>query len=304
MGERLNGKVAVVTGSGRGIGRGEALAMAQEGAKIVVNDIGAGPDGSGQDGSPAHLVVEEIRSMGGEAVANYDSVTTERGGANIIQTAIDNFGQIDILVNNAGILRDKMVFNMTDEEWDSVIKVHLYGHFFTTKHAAIHFRKQRSGRIINTSSISGLGASFGQCNYGAAKEGIIGFTRQVAGDLGRYGVTCNAIRPAAATRLSYTEELVQAWRKAGVPEHLIAGLASLKPEDISPLVVWLASGDAYNVNGRTFYVETGKVALYSEPVEEKALFKSGAFTTDELFAAMPKTLAKDLKNPHPPKEQY
>jgi len=302
VGDRLKGKVAIVTGAGRGIGRGEALALASEGAKVVVNDLGGTADGGGASGSPADEVVAEIKKMGGEAVANYDSVTTMQGGENIIKTAVDAFGRLDILVNNAGILRDKMVFNMTEEEWDIIMKVHLYGHFFTTKHACALFRQQRSGRIINTSSAAGLGATFGQANYGAAKEGIVGFTRQVARDMGRYGVTCNAIRPNAGTRLTLSDQLKEAWKKAGM-EAAIERMEHMGPEDIAPLVVWLASDDAANVNGRTFFVETGRVSLYSEPVEEKTLVKVGGWTIDELFNFMPTTLAAGLVNPAAPKQE-
>ncbi|MBM3150540.1 MAG: SDR family NAD(P)-dependent oxidoreductase, partial [Chloroflexi bacterium] len=198
MSKRLAGKVAVVTGSGRGIGRAEALALAAEGAKVIVNDLGSASDGSGTSHSPADEVVAEIKKLGSDAVANYDSVATPEGGENIIKTAIDKFGRLDILVNNAGILRDRMVFNMSEEEWDLVMKVHLYGTFHCTKPACVIFRQQRSGRIINTSSIAGLG-NMGQANYSAAKEGIVGFTRTVARDMGKYGVTCNAIRPNAGT---------------------------------------------------------------------------------------------------------
>jgi len=302
VGDRLKGKVAIVTGAGRGIGRGEALALASEGAKVVVNDLGGTADGGGTSASPADEVVAEIKKMGGEAVANYDSVTTMQGGENIIKTAVDAFGRLDILVNNAGILRDKMVFNMTEEEWDIIMKVHLYGHFFTTKHACALFRQQRSGRIINTSSAAGLGATFGQANYGAAKEGIVGFTRQVARDMGRYGVTCNAIRPNAGTRLTLSDQLKEAWKKAGM-EAAIERMEHMGPEDIAPLVVWLASDDAANVNGRTFFVETGRVSLYSEPVEEKTLVKVGGWTIDELFNFMPTTLAAGLVNPAAPKQE-
>ena len=212
MGDRLKGKVAVVTGAGRGLGRCHALALAAEGAKVVINDLGGAVDGTGADKSPADEVVAEIKKMGGEAVANYDSVATMEGGEKIIKAAIDNFGRLDILVNNAGVLRDRMIFNMTEEEWDTVISVHLKGHFACTKHACIIFRQQRSGRIINTSSEAGLG-NMGQANYSAAKEGIVGFTRTVARDMGRYGVTCNAIRPRAATRMTVTPELQAAWEK-------------------------------------------------------------------------------------------
>jgi len=300
--ERLKDKVAIVTGSGRGIGRGEALALASEGARIVVNDVGSDSSGRGFDPGPADRVVDEIRNAGGEAVANYDSVAVPEGGEAIIQAAIDAFGRLDILVNNAGILRDRMVFNMSTEEFDEVIKVHLYGHFHTTRPACTIFREQRSGRIINTSSLAGLlGFTFGQANYGAAKEGIVGLTRQVACDMGRYGVTCNAIRPNAGTRMTLNDEIKEAFTKAGHPE-TIEILERLNPDDIAALVVWLASDDAAHVNGRVFLSETGRIALYSEPVEQKALVKDGGFTIDELFASMPHTLARDIVNPSPPKK--
>ena len=262
---------------------------------MVVNDLGGAPDGSGSDRSPADVVVEEIRKQGGQAVANYDSVSTAQGGEGIVATAIDTFGRIDILVNNAGILRDRMIYNMTEEEWDTVIKVHLYGHFFTTKHACVHFRQQRSGRIINTSSGAGLGETFGQANYGAAKEGIIGLTRQVAKDMGRYGVTSNAIRPCATTRLSVTDDLISAWQQAGMQE-AIEAYKGWKAEDIATLVVWLASDAAANVNGRTFFVATGEIALYSEPVKERTLVRDGPFTVDEIFKSMPSALTRDFVN--------
>ena len=303
MGDRLKGKVAIVTGAGGGIGRGHALALASEGAKLVVNDLGGAVDGSGSSSSAASKVAEEIKAAGGEAVANHDSVTSVEGGENIIKTAVDAFGKLDILVNNAGILRDRMVFNMSPEEWDSVLKVHLYGHFNTTRPACVLFRQQRSGRIINTSSTSGLG-NRGQSNYAAAKEGIVGFTRTVAIEMGRYGVTCNAIRPNAGTRMTMSDDMKQAAERSGRGE-LVKYMESMKPEDIAPLIVWLASDDSANVNGRTFFVQTGRIALFSEPVQEKVIEKQGGFTIDELFEKMPKTLADGLVNaspPEPPKE--
>ena len=303
MGDRLKGKVAVVTGAGGGIGRGHSLALASEGAKVVVNDLGGAVDGSGSSSSAADKVVAEIKAAGGEAVANHDSVTSVEGGENIIKTAVDTFGKLDILVNNAGILRDRMVFNMSPEEWDSVLKVHLYGHFNTTRPACVLFRQQRSGRIINTSSTSGLG-NRGQSNYAAAKEGIVGFTRTVAIEMGRYGVTCNAIRPNAGTRMTMSDDMKQAAERSGRGE-IVKYMESMKPEDIAPLIVWLASDDSANVNGRTFFVQTGRIALYSEPVQEKVIEKQGGFTIDELFEKMPKTLADGLVNlspPEPPKE--
>jgi len=299
MADRLKGKVAIVTGAGRGIGRGEALALASEGAKVVVNDLGGAADGSGGATSPADEVVAEIKKMGGEAVANYESVATPEGGESIVKTAIDAFGKLDILVNNAGILRDTMVFNMTEEQWDFVLKVHLYGHFHTIKPASVLFRQQRSGRIINTSSSAGLGGTFGQANYGAAKEGIVGLTRKVAQDLGRYGITCNAIRPNAGTRLTMSDDMKQSLKRAG-REDTIKILESFRPEDIAPLIVWLASDDSAHVNGRTFFVQTGIVALYSEPIHEKAILKQGGWTIDELFRYMPTTLAAGLVNIYPP----
>jgi NAD(P)-dependent dehydrogenase (short-subunit alcohol dehydrogenase family) len=298
MGNKLKGKIAIVTGAGGGIGRGEALALASEGAKVVVNDLGGAVDGTGSSKRAADLVVNEIKNAGGEAVANYDSVTTAEGGENIIKTAIDAFGRLDILVNNAGILRDRMIFNMSPEEWDAVIKVHLYGHFNTIRPACVLFRQQRSGRIINTASLSGLG-NRGQANYSAAKEGIVGFTRTIALDMGKYGVTCNAIRPNAGTRMTMSDDMKQAWERAGRGE-IIRYMESMKPEDIAPLVVWLASDDAAHVNGRTFFAETGRIGLFPEPVQEKMILKQGGFTIDELFSMMPRTLAQGLINPAPP----
>ncbi len=306
MGDRLNGRVAVVTGAGRGVGRGIALALAEEGAKVVVNDLGGGPDGTGASTSPADDVVAEIRSRGGEAVTNYDSVATVEGGKNIIKTAIDNFGKIDILINNAGILRDRMVFNMAPEEWDAVLKVHLYGHFNCTKPAAVLMKQQRSGRIVNMSSASGLGNA-GQANYSAAKEGIIGFTRTVARDLGRYGVTCNAIRPAAGTRLTLSPEMAEASRRRD--ERVAAGQEAARraaagdiadPDDVAPFAVWLCTDAAADVNGYDFYVRGGHVGLYSQPTQIKIIYKEGRWTLDELDRLVPTSLAAGLVNPAPP----
>ena len=307
MGDRLKGKVAVVTGAGRGIGRGEALLLAQEGAKVVVNDLGGAADGTGADKSPADEVVAEIKKAGGEAVANYDTVVTMDGGERIIKTAIDTFGKIDILVNNAGVLRDRMVFNMTEEEWDTVINVHLKGHFTTTKFACIAMRQQRSGRIVNTASASGLG-NMGQANYSAAKEGIVGFTRTVARDMGRYGLTCNAIRPGAATRMTMTPELMAAWEKrkttlgdSGLPSGDMPDLAAMAPEAVAPIVVFLCTDEAANINGCTFDTHGGDIGLYSEPTVIKSIHKDGIWTLDELCKLIPNTLAQGLVNPSPPK---
>jgi len=308
MGERLKGKVAIVTGAGRGLGRCYALDLAAEGAKVVVNDLGGAADGTGADRSPADEVVAEIKKMGGEAVANYDTVATMEGGEWIIKTAIDSFGRLDILVNNAGILRDRMIFNMTEEEWDSIMAVHLKGHFTCTKFACTVFRQQRSGRIINTSSIAGLG-NMGQANYSAAKEGIVGFTRTVARDMGRYGVTCNVIRPRAATRLTLTPELKAAWEKRAAAGLAGAGtgMASMPvippPEAVSPLVVFLCTDEAANINGYTFNVGGGEIHLMTDPTPMRTIYKEGIWTVDELCEVVPKSLAVGLVNPSPPQTQ-
>ena len=308
MGQRLKDKVAIVTGSGRGIGRGVALALAAEGAKVVVNDLGGATDGTGSSTAPADEVVEEIKSRGGMAVANYNNVTDFKAAENIIKAAIDNFGRLDILVNNAGIIRDRMIFNMAEEDWDAVIAVHLKGHFNCTRHACVLFRQQRSGRIINMSSEAGLGNA-GQANYSAVKEGIVGFTRTVARDMGRYGVTCNAIYPRADTRMTTGPELQAALeRKAasGMGGPTIDPKLRLtqprNPEDIGPFVAYLATDEAANINGYVFGVSGGRVTLFSIPQEIRGIYKDGSWTVDELVELVPSTLALELVNPAPPKQ--
>jgi NAD(P)-dependent dehydrogenase (short-subunit alcohol dehydrogenase family) len=301
----LDGKVVVITGAGRGLGRAEALLFASEGAKVVINDLGGGADGSGGASAPADEVVAEIKKMGGEAAANYDSVATWKGGEGIINTAVQSFGRIDVLVNNAGILRDRMVFNMSEDEWDIIQKVHLYGHFYCTRAATAHMRQQRYGRIINTSSQAGLG-NMGQANYSAAKEGIVGFTRTVAMDMAKYGVTCNCIRPIAATRLTLTPELQAAMEKkskeagGGLGLDIGAELKKMAPEHIAPLVVYLATDAAANVNGRTFFVGGGEVGLYSEPAIISSIFKDGVWTVKELVDIMPKGITRGFPPAPPP----
>ena len=290
MDPKLEGKVALVTGSGQGIGRAIALELARQGAKVVTNSRRPGTEGGDADST-----AQEIAGIGGQATACYADVSDFDDAGRLVKTAADAFGRLDILVNNAGIVRDHLVFNMTEEEWDTVIKVHLYGHFYMIRHACNIFRRQRHGRIINTSSIAGLGLTIGQANYAAAKEGIVGLTRMVARDMARLGVTCNCIRPNAGTRLTLSDEIKAAWTKSGM-EQAIRQLEQFRPEDVAPLVVWLASDDAANVNGRIFAVQTGKIALYSEPIEERTITATGSWTTDDVFARLP-TIVGDLTNP-------
>ena len=311
MAGRLEGKVAIVTGAGRGIGRGEALLLAEEGAKVVVNDLGGSEAGEGADARPADEVMAEIVAAGGEAVANYDSVATMEGGERIVQTALDSFGRLDILINNAGILRDRMVFNMSEAEWDSVIAVHLKGHFTTTKHASIVFRQQRSGRIVNTGSESGLG-NMGQANYAAAKEGIVGLTRTLALDLGRYGVTANAIRPRAGTRLTLSPELREAMQRARASrqggdgggsetgaEEAVSQIDALAPEMVAPLVVYLCTDSAANVNGRDFVVGGDEVSLMTMPTKQATIHREGGWDLASLERVFPRVIGADLTNPAP-----
>jgi NAD(P)-dependent dehydrogenase (short-subunit alcohol dehydrogenase family) len=304
--DRLTGRVAVVTGAGRGIGKGEAMALAAEGAAVVVNDYGGSAGGEGSDEGPAHEVVAEIKAKGGKAVANTANVADYEGAGSIIKQALDEFGRLDILVNNAGILRDRMIFNMSEDEWDIVLAVHLKGTFNTIKHASVLFRQQRSGRIINTSSESGLGNA-GQANYSAAKEGIIGLTRTIARDLGRYNVTCNAIRPRAATRLTISPEM-EAARQAAIArgEQRAGGMGGgMDPNAISALIVYLASDAAQNVNGRDFLIWGNEVGLYSLPeIESRAFARGEAWSVDEMFDLFPRTIGRQLRNAFgPPPEQ-
>ena len=269
----LDGKVAIVTGAGGGLGRCHALAFAKEGAKVVVNDYGVARDGSGPGTTMADSVVKEIRAAGGEAAANYESVATMAGAQAIVQTAVDAFGRVDILVNNAGILRDKTLLKMDEAMWDTVIAVHLKGTFAVTQAAARRMVEQiqagttQGGRIINTSSASGLIGNFGQANYGAAKAGIAGFTRVAAIEFAKHGITVNAIVPVAKTRM--TEGL------SSVPD-------DFGPEKVSPLVVFLASDLAKDVTGRAFGIRGREILEYKYKITDGARATGDAWTAQEV----------------------
>jgi NAD(P)-dependent dehydrogenase (short-subunit alcohol dehydrogenase family) len=262
MGLICDGRVVVITGAGRGIGKGHALEFARQGAKVVVNDIGAELDGSGGSTGPAGEVVTEIRDLGGEAIANGDDISTWDGGANLVKAAIEAFGDINVVVNNAGVVRDRMFANAAEDEWDLTMQVHLKGHFVASRHAAAYWRDrakagdQVEGRIINTTSGAGLLGSIGQAAYSAAKGGIISLTLVQAAELARYGVTANAIAPAARTRM--TEKVFADTMAA--PDQPDA-FDEMAPDNVAPLVAWLGSVDSAGVTGRVFEVEAGKVSI-------------------------------------------
>jgi NAD(P)-dependent dehydrogenase (short-subunit alcohol dehydrogenase family) len=278
----LDGRIAVITGAGRGIGRAHALLFAREGAKVVVNDRGGAEDGSGADAGPAHEVVAEIKALGGEAIANADNVADFAGAERMIQAAIDTFGDLHVLVNNAGILRDRMLVNMTEAEWDDVIRVHLKGHFAPLHFAAVYWREQaKAGRpvnaaVVNTSSTSGLFNNPGQANYGAAKTGITSLTIIAQKELDRYGVRVNAIAPSAFTRLIATIPGREAPEETGE-------WSPQDPANISPFVAYLCTSDC-PIKGRVFLVRGGDVYLFQPFAIIDEIHKDGQWTIDELKA--------------------
>ncbi|MEM2866198.1 MAG: SDR family oxidoreductase [Candidatus Hadarchaeales archaeon] len=295
----LGGKVAIVTGAGRGLGREEALELARHGAKVVVNDVGGGFDGKGEHHGPADEVVEEIRRMGGEAVPNYESVSDFEGARRIVEEAVESFGRLDILVNNAGILRDRMIFNMSEEEWDAVINVHLKGTFNCTRHACAYWREQHkagkpiSGRIINTASDAGLLYNPGQSNYGAAKAGIVAFTLIVAKEMEKYGVTANVIVPLARTRLT-TEATPSMAPLMSTPEEMEKrfGFDVLAPGNAAPLVAFLASDQASGITGKVIRIVGGTVWVLDGWRSPQKASKKGRWSAEELARVLPELLKK------------
>jgi len=275
---RLDGRVAIVTGAGRGIGRSVATLLASEGAAVVVNDLGAALDGSGRDTGPAGQAADEISAAGGKAVANGADVSDHAAAEQLIGTAIEQFGRLDVLVNVAGILRDRMVFNMTEQEWDDVIRVHLRGTFNTTKFAAAYWRSLRDAsaqnRIVNFTSVSGLHGAPGQPNYAAAKMGIVGLTYSSANALGQYGVTVNAISPGAATRMTDSVPTERRRTRASADEW--------SPDNVAPVVAYLASEQSGWITGRIVHSSGYEIALYSNPEPVVRLIGTGPWDPDAL----------------------
>lgn len=289
---QLDGRVAIITGAARGLGREYALLLASEGASVVVNDVGSGADGQGRDEEAAQAVVDEITAAGGQAIANTEDVTDWQAGQRLIRAAVDAFGDLHVLVNNAGMLRDRMLVNMSEEEWDSVISVHLKGHFVPTRHAAGYWRAQtKAGHpvdasIINTSSTSGLHGNPGQINYGAAKAGIAAMTVIAAQELSRYGIRVNAVAPAARTRL--TESTPGLGEMVAVPTEA-ARFDEWDPANVSPLVAWLASASC-KVSGRVFYAFGGTIQPMTGWVRDPGISRTGPWTMEAIAEELPPTL--------------
>ncbi len=302
MAKRLEGKSAVVTGAGRGIGRAVSLELAKQGAKVVVCDLGGSKSGEGADAGPAQQVVAEIKKAGGTAIANGENVTDFAAAERIIKTCVDSFGKIDILVNCAGILRDRMTFNMTEQEWDAVIAVHLKGMFNMCRHASKLMREQKWGRIVSTTSDAWRGAP-GQGNYSAAKGGIVSLTYTLAGELGKYNCTVNAIAPIAATRLTMDDEVkarfTRAYESGMMNKEQYDEVMNMPgPEYVSPVVAYLCSEEGKIFNGKVIGVQGGRVAVYSKPYEIAGLYrdarKEGPWTVDEIAKLAPTLAAVPL----------
>ncbi len=303
MGNRLKNKVAIVTGSGQGIGLAIAIAFAREGAIVITNNRT-----QGTEGGDAGTAAEQIKSIGGEAMPFFGNVAEFGVAEQIVKTAKDTYGRLDILVNNAGSDRPHMIWNMTEEEWDISVESFLKGSFNTSRFACGLMREQKWGRIINTTSTAWLG-TVGHCNYGAAKAGIVGLTRAVAREMGRYNVTCNAYAPTASTRFSASEDI-----QAGFKKRYEAGLMTREryeeltnlpdPMTLTPFLIYLCTDEAAEINGQVFDVTGGNIAMYSEPVKQKAIDKKeGLWTVDELIKLVPTILYEGYKNPAPPSKE-
>lgn len=273
MGNMLQDKVVVVTGAGGGIGRDIALAMAREGARVVVNDIGASLSGEGRDAGPAQQVVDEIRAAGGQAVANTDSVSEAAAAARIVDCAVQSFGRVDVVVNNAGILRDRFFHKMSAEEWDAVIKVHLYGSFYVSRAAAPHFKDQNAGCFVHMTSTSGLVGNFGQANYAAAKLGIAALSKSIALDMQKFNVRSNCISPFAYSRMIGSIPTETPEEQARVER-----IKQMTPAKIAPLAVCLASDAAREVNGQIFAVRNNEIFLMSQPRPVRSVHRSEGWT--------------------------
>ena len=319
MGKRLEGRVAIVTGAGRGIGRSVALLLAEEGASVVVNDLGGTVDGTGASSGPAEEVAKEIRDTGGAAIASTESVAEFDTAGKTVQMAIDNFGRVDALCHVAGILRDRMVFNMTEEEWDGVLQVHLYGAFNMVRNVVPHMINQKYGRIVLFSSGSGLGAS-GQANYASAKEGMVGFTRALTRELAQFGITVNAVYPGANTRMAATvpestRQLRQQMAAAAVatatateetPAMVQGVVRDQEPEEAmdagnnAPKAVYLCSEAGGSISGQVIGTSGWPMTLYSPRHVVRSIHKNGRWTLDELDRLMPISLGAGLVNPVPP----
>jgi NAD(P)-dependent dehydrogenase (short-subunit alcohol dehydrogenase family) len=283
MGVMLEGKVVVVTGAGGGIGRDIALQCAAQGARVVVNDIGASVAGEGSDAGPAQRVVDEIRAAGGQAAANTDSVADAAGAGRIVQAALDGFGRIDAVVNNAGILRDRFFHKMSLDEWDAVIKVHLYGAFHVSRAAATHFKEQGSGAYVHMTSTSGLIGNFGQANYSAAKLGLVALSKSIALDMLKFGVRSNCLAPFAWSRMIGAIPTDTPEQQARV-----ARIQQMTPAKIAPLAVYLASDAAKDVNGQIFAVRNNEIFLISQPRPERSVHRSEGWTPETVAShAMP-----------------
>lgn len=305
----LEGRAGIVTGAGRGIGREVALLLAREGANVIVNDPGVGRGGEDMDEKPADEVVAAIAEGGGQAMANYDSVAEYDSAGRMVQQCVETYGKIDFLVNVAGMLRERMIWNMTEEDFDQVILVHLKGHWNMCHHAIKAMRSARYGRIVNFSSDAFKG-SVGQCNYAAAKAGIIGLTRSIAREAGRYGITANAMCPLAATRMTVNDAVIAGWKRrldAGLltQAQYESRMAMPGPEYVPPMVAYLCTEEARDVNGQLFHAERSRIHTYYFGEESRVIFKhtdDGMFTVDELIETVPASLMEGIPNIAPAEE--